>query len=62
MGPRRRGGPHLTSDVIYEREGGRDAGEPSTVAGVGGIDGSFSFSLLLSYIVSEARGRLYKNY
>lgn len=50
MGPPHRGGPHLTSDVIYEREGGGEgktrrgrAGEHSR--GVG-IDGSFSFSLL----------------
>lgn len=54
MGPRRRGGPHLTSDVIYERKRGgtrgRETGEPGTVAGVG-IDGSFSFSLLPGYIV-----------
>lgn len=35
---------------IRARRGRRDAGEPSTVAGVG-IDGSFSFSLLPGYIV-----------
>lgn len=37
MGPRRRGGPHLTSDVIYELEGGRKGrgGVGGTVAGVG---------------------------
>jgi hypothetical protein len=55
MGPRRRGGPHLTSDVIYELEGGGREGEEAGAQSRGSENRRIVFflSVLLGYIVLE---------
>jgi len=69
MGPRRRGGPHLTSEIIYERErgrrkGGGTRGHAVIARGSESMD-RFLFSprtARLGTHCAPREGELYKNY